>query len=331
MWMRGFLDSLSERRLIVSPHQIQPFVFAIVGNINVDIKPSVITASSELLADGETSVDHVRESIGGGGANTAVAAALMGAEAHFCGCVGNDELGHRLVRHMRSLGVVTHVATRSVSTGRSIALSWSNGQRHFISSLPNNACLDMAAVDLDAIFKAGCRHLYRADIWFSREMLFGGNEVLLRAVREAGIETSVDINWDPLWSTATGDAEVRRRIDAVAKILNQITYVHGNERELMFFTDRKTIREAAQVLSERGARTVIVHRGARGSAALWEGEWIEVPAVTVSRIVSETGSGDVFTAAFIINSGLAIADRLAKASEVASQHLRGTPCYIPFL
>jgi len=132
---------------------------AVVGNINLDIKTSRVAAVPGIMADGETSIEEIYETVGGGGANTAAAAAIMGARVHFTGCVGDDDAGRRLVRHLRSLGVTPHVTTVPVPTGRSIALSWDNGHRHFISSLPNTARLDLQSVDVAALAKADCRHV----------------------------------------------------------------------------------------------------------------------------------------------------------------------------
>ncbi|MGA2765346.1 MAG: carbohydrate kinase family protein [Spirochaetia bacterium] len=304
---------------------------AVVGNINLDVKTSRIAATPGIMADGETSIQDIHESIGGGGANTAVAAAIMGARVHFCGCVGGDELGKRLVRHLRSIGVTPHVKAVPVSTGRSIAMSWDNGHRHFISSLPNTSLLDVSAVDVSALARAGCLHLYRADVWFSEPMLFGGNTTLFRESRQAGMETSIDVNWDPRWNSGLESAGVQKRIEAVKEALPLTSYVHGNEREILSFCGSPTIERAARSLVEWGAGAVIVHQGARGCAAFINGGWIEIPAVPVARIVSDTGSGDVFTAAFLVHGRLALADRLAESGKAAANHLQGTLNYIPSL
>jgi sugar/nucleoside kinase (ribokinase family) len=302
---------------------------AVVGNINLDIKTSRISAAPGILADGETSIERIYETTGGGGANTAAAAALMGARVHFVGCVGNDLLGRRLGAHLRSLGVTTHLCEVPVSTGRSLALSWDNGHRHFISSLPHTALLNAASADVPALARAGCRHLYRADIWFSEPMLFGGNEALFAACRRAGMETSIDVNWDPRWTGGPREREVRRRIDAVKRILPLTTWVHGNERELLRFCGSRTLDRAVRSLVEEGAGAVIVHRGARGCAAFADGAWTESEAPRVRRVVSDTGSGDVFTAAFLVHGSLPLDGRLRLAGRAAADHLQGTPAYIP--
>ncbi|HYV28337.1 MAG TPA: hypothetical protein VFA77_12440, partial [Candidatus Eisenbacteria bacterium] len=55
----------------------------IVGNINRDIKTSPLRAGEHLFNDGETSVASIAETIGGGGANSACAAAALRAKAAF--------------------------------------------------------------------------------------------------------------------------------------------------------------------------------------------------------------------------------------------------------
>ena len=209
---------------------------AIVGNLNLDVRTSPIPSSAVVTRDGETSVTEIDESIGGGGANTAAAAALMGGEAHLCCAVGADALGARLCAFLEGLGVRMHAAVKPVATGRSIALTWETHHRHFVSSLPNTRLLREEDVDLEALIRAGCRHLYRADVWFGDLMLAEGNASLFRRARQAGMETSLDINWDPLWTPDGSGERARPRIAMLKAALSSVSFVHGNERELGLFT-----------------------------------------------------------------------------------------------
>src|SRR6266850_2270586 len=68
----------------------------VVGNVNRDLRTAPIPAGDYLFHDGETSAAFVRETIGGGGANSALAAAGLGAEVRLAGKVGEDPLGYRL-------------------------------------------------------------------------------------------------------------------------------------------------------------------------------------------------------------------------------------------
>lgn len=304
---------------------------AIVGNLNLDVRTSPIPSSVVLTSDGETSVMEIDESIGGGGANTAAAVALMAGEAHLCCAVGADELGARLCRFLEGLGVRVHPAVKPVATGRSIALTWESHQRHFVSCLPNTRLLEEADIDLEALIRAGCRHLYRADVWFGDLMLAEGNASLFRRARRSGMETSLDVNWDPLWTSSGETERVRERIALLKSGLGFVSFVHGNERELALFTGAKSVERSARLLRDWGAGAVIVHQGAKGCAAATSAGWIEVPAVPVTRIVGEAGTGDVFTAAFLLSPHLPMEERLRECAAAAARHLQGSPRYTPAL
>ena len=202
----------------------------VVGNVNRDLRTAPIAAGGYLLRDGETSTAFVRETLGGGGANSAVFAATLGASARFAGKVGDDALGTQLRMKLRRSGVRPYLARDPAQpTGTSINLVYATGRRHFVSCLPSSATLTFADVEPAAL--RGAEHVLRADVWFSEPMLFGGNEKLLSAAKAGGADTSLDMNWDPFWGDAPG-AVVAERKRAVRKVLPLVDLVHGNVREL---------------------------------------------------------------------------------------------------
>ena len=307
-------------------------LLAVVGNINLDVKTAPIPTDPRLFSDGETSIAEIYEAIGGGGANTAVAAAMLQGNVTFCGAVGDDKLGARLQQFLARCGVTPRLAVKPAPTGRSIALNWDRHQRHFLSCLPSAELLEADDVDVAALAAAGCRHLYRADVWFAPRMLADGNLRLLRDARSHGMQTSIDINWDPHWHAGRDDPIVQERIAAVTLLLPLLTYVHGNERELRFFAGAGSLEDAANWFFSHGAQTLIVHLGPGGSAALIAGAAaVYVPAAAVGKVVSEAGTGDVFTAAFLLRDGMETRQRLAECNAVAAAHLSGTACYLPRL
>src|SRR5262245_42805545 len=124
----------------------------IVGNINRDVKVLDVPASAALFEDGETPVPSIVETIGGGGANSACAAAALGAAARFVGKVGDDTLGQRLQQAIEARGVQAHLARApGCATGTTVALGLTNGHRHFLSRLPNNETLCFEDLDLAAL------------------------------------------------------------------------------------------------------------------------------------------------------------------------------------
>lgn len=303
---------------------------AVVGNVNLDLRTSPLAASERLFTDGETSVDEIYETLGGGATNLAVAAARLGGSVHLCACVGDDPLGARLEQSLRDFGVIPHLRRKRVATGRSLNLVWAHGHRHFVSSLPNTRVLEAADVDFADL--GGCRHLFRADIWFAERMLAAGNAQLLQEARARGLATSLDINWDPQWSLPNNAEQIARRKQQVMSLLPLVDYVHGNEQELTIFAGTRDVQDACRVLTDQGAGSVICHCGEKGSAGFSAADgWLAIPATPVEQIVCATGCGDVFSAAFLLLAGLPLRERLHECGRIAAGHLAGQLNLLPRL
>ncbi len=324
-----------ERAGIPASFALNDQVFAgrslcVVGNINRDIKVASLPPSDPLFRDGETSVDSIVETIGGGGANSACAAASLGASVVFLGKVGADDLGRRLQKTLRQHGIEPHLTRDPVQpSGTSVALNFDNGQRHFVSCLPANR--SMRKDDLDLAALGGCQHLLRADVWFSESMLFGGNRELLEAARKKGLTTSLDLNWDPHWNL--GEAKViHTRKQAVRSVLPWVDLAHGNARELMEFSDATDLPQALQRIVEWGAKEIVVHLGEQGAGYYQEGSWQVEPPAPITQRRHATGTGDVLSVCMMLLHGhpqLSIADRLRLSNHVVSQFIEGRREMIP--
>jgi sugar/nucleoside kinase (ribokinase family) len=306
-----------------------PLVFTgspvcIVGNINRDVKLANVPGSAALLEDGETSVAEVTETVGGGGANSACMAACLGAKVHFAGKTGADELGGQLAGAMEKLGVKMHLARDTACrTGTSVALNFRNGHRHFLSCLPNNETLRFEDIDLTAL--SGCAHLLRADVWFSQSMLEGGNQRLLAEARRRGLATSLDINFDPLWSTGARE-EIARRKQLLGATLEWVDLAHGNVRELCEFTGSADLDTALRHLAESGVKEVVVHMGQEGSGYYTEGQLIREPAQMADRIVNSTGTGDLLSMCMILlhrRNDFSIQEKLSLSNAVVREFIEG--------
>jgi sugar/nucleoside kinase (ribokinase family) len=302
----------------------------IVGNINRDIKLSPVPAGEYLFADGETSLAAVTETVGGGGANSALAAAGLGARVAFLGQVGADPLGDRLERALTSQGVAASLKRQpACPTGTSVNLTFTNGQRHFLSCLPNNVSLAFEDLDLRAL--AGFHHLLRADIWFSDAMLYGGNQRLFQYARDAGMRISMDLNWDPRWGVASA-AEVQKRKEAVRGVLPLVDMVHGNTRELNEFTDSSHLQRSFRVLEAWGAGAVVVHLGAEGAGFYEQGRWTFEAAAPARRRVNTTGTGDVLSVCMMLldlDRGSSTPEKLRLANRVVAEFMAGDRPLIP--
>ena len=304
----------------------------VVGNINRDVKAGPLQAGEYMFHDGETTVPCVTETIGGGGANSAFAAASLGAQVAFLGKIGADGLGERLHRTLTRHGISAHLARAQLQpSGSSVALTFENGQRHFISCLP--ASRDLTFTDLDLKAMEGRQHLLRADIWFSEAMLNEGNKLLFQAARQAGLAVSIDLNWDPHWGHASAD-EIQGRKKEVRAVLPYVNLVHGNVRELNEFADAADLDTSLRKVTAWGAEAVVIHLGERGAGYFTQGSLVVEPPEPAATRLNSVGTGDVLSVCMMLlhqHAAAPIAQRLRLANRVVAQYMQGHRQVIPLL
>jgi len=302
----------------------------VVGNINRDIKTAPFPAGDHLFRDGESPLSGIHETIGGGGANSAAIAAGLGAPVSFIGQVGDDALGARLEQTLSRRGVRCYLhRAANLATGTTVNLVFDTGQRHFLSSHPNNAALAFDALDLSGL--AGAQHLLRADIWFSEAMLFGGNEKLFQEARRAGVATSLDLNWDPQWGRLPA-ADIARRKAAVRAVLPLVDLAHGNVRELGEFTEARDLPGAVTRLLDWGVQAVVAHLGTDGAGWFSRTDSVVEPPAPVTRHVAATGTGDVLSTCLMLlqaRTDMAIPDKLRLANRIVGEFIEGRREFIP--
>src|SRR5262245_53294131 len=97
-------DALTERDLF------RGSALCVVGNLNRDLRVGGCPSGRHLFTDGETSVESIVETVGGGGANSACAASALGARVAFLGKIGADALGRRLTQALRKQGIDARLA-----------------------------------------------------------------------------------------------------------------------------------------------------------------------------------------------------------------------------
>lgn len=254
-----------------------------------------------------------------------MAAASLGAEVRFAGKIGDDSLGCQLEQALLREGVKPFLRRDGqVRTGSSLVLSFTTGCRHFISCQPNNDTL--AFSDLDLSMLAGADHLLRADVWFSKPMLAEGNAELLRAARQRGLATSLDLNWDPLWSVAEQE-RIAARKEAVRRILPLVDLVHGNIRELGLFADSPDLEETLKRLAAWGAGATVIHMGSQGAGYYYRGRLTVEPCAPVRRRLNTAGTGDLLSTCLILlhrHEEMPVTEKLRLANRVVADYMEGT-------
>ncbi len=258
---------------------------AVIGNINVDF----VFRVARMPRPGETLAgDEFLTAPGGKGANQAVAAARLGAEVAFVGCVGDDDLGRAMVRNLAQEGVdVSRVRTApDAATGTALILVDRSGENTIVVALGANEKLTPAELNSHAGLLAGC------------DVLLLQQEMSLETVDEAirlGLEAGCRVVLDP--------APARDRLPSRWR---EVDVLSPNESEAdtildalgSFEVGRAEDRAAAFV--EQGVKLAALKLGSEGCVVASEEGIFRVEAFPTVP-VDTTAAGDAFTA------GLAVA------------------------
>ena len=272
----------------------------VVGSANMD----VVAPLRRLPAPGETLlIDDVRLVPGGKGANAAVAAARMGAQVRFIGCVGNDPFGQALRDGLLSEGInCEHLQRSERGSGTAVILLNTTDAQNAIMVGPG-ANEDVALPDSDEPFEW-------ADILMLQ--LETPIDINLQAVKRARAK-SVKIVLDPAPAVA----------DLPEALLCGVDILSPNESELATLTGMRvgSLDDAAGAcacLAGKGVREIVVKMGAKG--ALWfnAGGPTHFPSVAV-QAVDTTAAGDAFTGAL----SAALADGLNMRSAIERACIAG--------
>lgn len=288
-----------------------------------------ITAVGEILVDmTETSVDergikHFAANPGGAPANVAVAAAKLGAESAFIGCVGDDVFGTMLRDTLVQNGVDVSglQVSETASTTLAVVTVDAKGERSFSFCRKPGADTRMDGAKAAAA-AAGTGIIHFGSVSLTDPDSRRATVTAVKAAKEAGAIVSYDPNYRAsLWA----DRETAVREMRAPLSLCDIVKISDEETALL--TGAQDPKEAARILCEGGAKLVLVTLGAEG--ALWyrDGECSVVPGCRV-KVADTNGAGDTFFGALLsriaLRGGLQdldaqeISDIVAYANRAAS-------------
>ncbi|HOE67029.1 MAG TPA: ribokinase [Candidatus Hydrogenedentes bacterium] len=258
----------------------------VIGSANVDL----VTRAPRTPRPGETLLGRSFAVVmGGKGANQAVAAARLGGNVWFAGCVGADSFGGMQRRALGAEGIdLAFLRTHpSEPTGTAVIVVADEGQNSIIVTPSANAAVrpeDVAALE---------PLMDRLDmVVVQLEIPLDAVDAALGLARTHGVPSILD----PGVAQALPDP-----------LLRKAAIVSPNETETQAITGMATTsldaaREAAQALCDRGAREVVLKLGALGSYYAGSQGAYHAPAFRVAP-VDTTAAGDAFTGALAVSWG----------------------------
>jgi ribokinase len=246
----------------------------VIGSLNADL----VVRAPRFPAPGETiSGEDLSIIPGGKGANQAVAAARQGVSVAMVGRVGGDSFGPTLIQNLQDNHVdTTRVQKSESATGTATIIVDSSGQNSIVLSPGANGLVTPADVESVSFQDA--------------ELLLLQLEIPLEAVVQAASlarQNGLRVILNP--------APARQLPDS---LLSDVDILVPNESELQLLsgqpvTDPDSAKSAAQVLLEKGVKTIIVTLGSNGALLVTGEKTVHVPAFTV-EVVDTTAAGDAF-------------------------------------
>jgi ribokinase len=240
----------------------------VVGSANADLVVSADRrpGGGETVLGGDTTV-----SPGGKGANTAVAAAKLGADVALLGAIGADVYGEILTDSLRAAGVHTElVRTTTRPTGIAYITVTPDGENSILVSPGANQGLEPVALE-GAL--TGAKVMVA-----SMEIPLPTVERAVAAAAEAGVRSLLNL------SPAAAIAE---------QTLAALDVLLVNEHEAAWLLGNGV--EPAKLLG-LGPRSAVVTLGARGALVITPEGTVEIASPKV-KAVDTTGAGDAFTGA----------------------------------
>ncbi|MFF2886537.1 ribokinase [Paenibacillus sp. NPDC057967] len=241
----------------------------VVGSINMDL----VTITSQVPKVGETLFgNRFQMNPGGKGANQAVAAARLGAHVQLIGCIGNDDFGQHILKHLQNEGVnVSNVEPVTDSTA--------------------TATIVVADGDNSIIVVPAANNYVTAAFVESKREAIAASDILIvqLEIPLEGVQKAVEIAKENGVTVILNPAPIQ---ELPSELIHDIDYLTPNEHEQTLLRQGRSEEELDGKL--------IVTKGSQGVSIREGGEDIHIPAFKIN-VVDTTGAGDSF------NGGLALA------------------------
>jgi ribokinase len=222
---------------------------------------------------------------GGKGANQAVAAARLNADIGFIACVGDDSFGINIRENFRMDGIdITAVKMEpNCPTGIAMIQVSDSGENSICLSAEANAKLTAAAIEPDL------ERIRQADY------LLMQLETPL-----CGIEKAAQVAKDANTVVILNPAPARVLSDELLACVDMIT-PNETEAEVLTgitVTDAESAQQAANILHDKGIKTVMITLGAKGVWLSQDGRGDIIAGFNV-EVTDTTAAGDTFNGAFV--------------------------------
>ncbi|PRB66823.1 sugar kinase [Arthrobacter sp. MYb213] len=253
--------------------------------------------------------------VGGSESNVAIGIQRLGGQAIWCGRVGDDPIGSRVLREIRGEDVLTHaVVDTSAPTGLMIKEQRTNQHQRVIYYRSGSAGskLDPRDIPDSLLERVGMVHLTGITMALSDSARATCFSMAHRA-KARGLRVSFDVNYRAqLWSQSDATR-------AITELLPLADIVFAGEDEAQMIVGEGDPVTLAERMSLVGPTEVVIKRGSEGALALDNGVISKASAIQIQAI-DTVGAGDAFVSGYLTErcAGGTVQKALATAVRVGA-------------
>jgi len=259
----------------------------VFGNVTLDV---ICLTVNDVPRYESLLFENVAVMPGGCGSNVAIGLGALGISTGLICCIGDDAPGRILKDYWQRFGVELDYVRTVVdrTTAVSIGLVDSEAQPRFIHTPGANALLTAENLNIPMLIKKGVKILHIGGFFVLPGLCDNRFPILLGEARKQGIITTLDV----VRSVRMADPTL------LWPCMPNLDIFLCNRIESARLTGKNEYEEAAKLLREKGAKTVIVKLGAEGC---WvdSNEFVGVIPTSGVEVVDTTGAGDAFAAGLI--------------------------------
>lgn len=234
------------------------------------------------------------KSIGGSGANFAIAVSRLGLSSGIITKVGKDDFGKFIINEFQREGVdTTCVNGTDARTGIVFVTVTSSGEKILLYYKHPGADTLLSPDDIKPRYIAQAKVLHLFGSGMRSEPCRKAALKAIEYARDADVLISYDPNIKPNLFSTDKISEHQYRV------IENVDIVMPASPEAHFITGCEKPEDAAKKLLSLGPKVCAIKLGVRGCLVMTENKKIEVPSFKV-KVVSTAGAGDGFDAGIIM-------------------------------
>ena len=264
--------------------QEKKFDVLVVGELNIDL---ILDGLQKFPETGkEILADEMLYTLGSSSAIFASNLSALGVSVNYCGCIGNDDFGKKIISDLNGENINTDNLIKTNKTKTGITVAFNFNQDRAMITYPG-AMNELSEKDITDVVLNNAKHLHVSSAFLQPALMPGLSKLFERA-KKFGLTTSLDPQWDP---AEKWDCDWQ-------SLLPNVDVFLPNIEELKNITNQSNIRNAVASIKDF-ANIIVVKNSVEGAMAFYKDDVVEQPAFINKDFADAIGAGDSFDAGFI--------------------------------